>query len=100
MRILIVLTASALALVLATASTSQGESQSGRITVTAKNLSGSSADLDHDAEAARSFWAFCDSPHGLTVGWVGPNRATYESARKDADDHKRQYKHESAVAND
>ena len=60
----------------------------------------SQGDLDRAAEIARSFWAFCDSPHGLTVGWAGPTRATYEAARKDADDHQRQFKHNTAVAND
>src|SRR2546425_6921674 len=36
---------------------------------------------------AQSYWAWCDSPHGLTVGWKGSDRSTYEAAKQDADAH-------------
>lgn len=33
------------------------------------------------------FNAFCDGLHGLTVGWYGPDRFTYDEALKDAQNH-------------
>jgi hypothetical protein len=33
------------------------------------------------------FNATCDGKHGLTYGWIGPNRKSYGEAQTDADNH-------------
>ncbi len=44
------------------------------------------------ANAARPYYtAFCDGRHGLTLGWIGPERFNYGEALTDAQVHRRHF---------
>ncbi|MDJ0910328.1 MAG: hypothetical protein QNI99_14110 [Woeseiaceae bacterium] len=50
--------------------------------------------------AANGYYAICGDRHGLTYGWVGETRSTYEAAERDADAHERQYGHSTSVVSE
>ena len=49
------------------------------------------------AHASRTYNAYCDSPHGLTVGWIGPDRSTYEAAEADCRNHRNRFSSHSCA---
>jgi hypothetical protein len=51
-----------------------------------------------ESAMAERWQAWCDSTHGLTYGWMGPERATEQEAEDDADEHKRStFDHQVAI---
>ena len=57
----------------------------------------SSTESMREPAAPSTYWAACDSQHGLIVGWIGPSRATYDAAQKDADAHAKRFGHSASV---